>query len=84
MSPAVWKDAAYHVVTALRKVDKTRTLIVGASATYNSIYELSRTVRLADENIIYTVHFYEPFFFTHQGASWVGDQVCHNRGNISL
>jgi endoglucanase len=32
-------------------------------------------VRLADENIIYTCHFYEPFFFTHQGAAWVGNQV---------
>jgi endoglucanase len=75
MNPNVWKDVAYNVVTALRKVDKTRTLIIGAS-NYNSIYELSRFVRLADDNIIYTFHFYEPFFFTHQGASWVGDQVA--------
>jgi len=68
MSPQIWKDAAYNIVTALRKVDKKRTLIVGAS-NFNSIYELSRTERLADENIIYTVHFYEPFLFTHQGAT---------------
>ena len=74
MSPKVWKDAAYNIVTAIRKIDKKRTLIVGAS-NYNSIYELSRMERLADENIIYTFHFYEPFFFTHQGAEWVGDQV---------
>lgn len=75
MDPKVWKDASYNIVTAIRKVDKNRTLIVGAS-NYNSIYELSRTERLADENIIYTFHFYEPFFFTHQGADWVGDQVA--------
>jgi endoglucanase len=75
MNPNVWKDAAYNIVTAIRKIDKQRTLIVGAS-NYNSIYELSRFVRLADENIIYTFHFYEPFFFTHQGAEWVGDQVA--------
>lgn len=71
----IWKDAAYNIVTAIRKIDKKRTLLVGAS-NYNSIYELSRFVRLADENIIYTFHFYEPFFFTHQGAAWVGDQVA--------
>ncbi len=74
MDPQLWKDAAYNIVTAIRKIDKGRTLLVGAS-NYNSIYELSRMVRLSDENIIYTFHFYEPFFFTHQGAAWVGDQV---------
>ena len=73
MNPQIWKDAAYNIVTAIRKIDKQRTLIIGAS-NYNSIYELSRFVRLADENIIYTFHFYEPFLFTHQGATWVGDQ----------
>ncbi|AMR30631.1 hypothetical protein A0256_03925 [Mucilaginibacter sp. PAMC 26640] len=75
INPKVWKDAAYNIVTAIRRVDKRRTLIVGAS-NYNSIYELSRMERLADENIIYTFHFYEPFLFTHQGADWVGDQVA--------
>jgi endoglucanase len=71
----VWKDAAYNIVTGIRKVDKKRTLLVGAS-NYNSIYELSRFERLADENIIYSFHFYEPFFFTHQGADWIGNQVA--------
>nr|WP_294949115.1 cellulase family glycosylhydrolase [uncultured Mucilaginibacter sp.] len=75
INPKVWKDAAYNIVTAIRKADAKRTLIVGAS-NYNSIYELSRMERLADENIIYTFHFYEPFLFTHQGADWVGDQVA--------
>ncbi|WP_374949857.1 glycoside hydrolase family 5 protein [Mucilaginibacter sp.] len=74
MNPAVWKDAVYNLVTAIRRVDKKKTLIVGAS-NFNSIYELSRMDRLADENIIYTFHFYEPFLFTHQGAAWVGNQV---------
>lgn len=87
MNPQTWKDAAFNIVTAIRKVDNTRTLLIGAS-NFNSIYELSRFVRLADENIIYAFHFYEPFFFTHQGAAWIGDQVAttgvpfpYQRGN---
>ena len=75
MNPQLWKDAAYNIINAIRKVDHKRTLLVGAS-NYNSIYELSRLVRLPDENLIYTFHFYEPFFFTHQGATWVGNQVA--------
>ncbi len=75
MDPQRWKDAAYNIVSAIRKADSRRTLLIGAS-NYNSIYELSRFVRLADENIIYSFHFYEPFFFTHQGAEWIGDQVA--------
>ena len=74
-SPQVWKDAAYNIVTALRKKFPERTFLLGAT-NYNSIYELSRTERLADENLIYIFHFYEPFLFTHQGASWVGNQVA--------
>ena len=75
MDPKVWENAANSIIAAIRKIDQKRTLIVGAS-NYNSIYELSRTVPLNDGNIIYTFHFYEPFFFTHQGATWIGDQVA--------
>jgi endoglucanase len=75
MDPKIWEEAASAIVTAIRKIDKNRTLIVGAS-NFNSIYELSRSVPMGDDNIIYTFHFYEPFFFTHQGADWVGDQVA--------
>lgn len=75
MNPDIWQNAANEIVKAVRKIDKRRTLIVGAS-NYNSIYELSRTSPLKDDNIIYAFHFYEPFFFTHQGAEWIGNQVA--------
>jgi endoglucanase len=75
MNPDIWKNAANDIIKAVRKIDKRRTFIAGAS-NYNSIYELSRMTPLDDDNIIYTFHFYEPFFFTHQGADWVGDQVA--------
>jgi len=73
MDPKIWNDAALAIVTAIRRLDNNRTLIIGAS-NYNSIYELSRSAPITDKNIIYTYHFYEPFLFTHQGAEWVGDQ----------
>ncbi len=75
MNPQIWENAAIQVIAAIRRIDKTRTLIVGAS-NFNSIYELSRSTPFKDNNIIYTFHFYEPFFFTHQGAEWVGNQAA--------
>ena len=75
INPKTWNDAAYNILTAIRKVDKKRTIIIGAT-NYNSVQELSRFTRLADENVIYTFHFYEPFLFTHQGAAWVGNDVA--------
>ncbi|MBS1523354.1 MAG: cellulase family glycosylhydrolase [Bacteroidetes bacterium] len=75
MNPGIWQNAANEIIKGIRTIDKKRTLIIGAS-NFNSIYELSRTTPLNDDNIIYTFHFYEPFFFTHQGAEWIGDQVA--------
>ncbi|RAV59167.1 hypothetical protein DIU36_06745 [Mucilaginibacter rubeus] len=68
INPKLRKVAAYNIVTLIRRFDKQRTLIVSAS-NYNSIYELSRLSRLADDHIICTFHFYEPFFlFTRAQA----------------
>jgi len=37
---------------------------------YNSIGKLSSIPQYSDTNLIYTFHFYDPYLFTHQGASW--------------
>jgi endoglucanase len=36
---------------------------------------LSAIPKYADTNLIYTFHFYDPYLFTHQGASWGGPPV---------
>ncbi|WP_231426302.1 glycoside hydrolase family 5 protein [Pedobacter sp. Leaf250] len=69
-----WFPIAANLAKLIHQSSPKRTLIIGAS-NYNSIYELSRLSPIADKNIIYTFHFYEPFIFTHQGAEWIGKQV---------
>jgi endoglucanase len=40
---------------------------------WSGIEPLRELPKLAESNLLYTFHCYDPFFFTHQGASWVGD-----------
>jgi endoglucanase len=61
-----------NTIKIIRKTNLSRTIFVGPGR-WNSIGELPN-LRLPDEdeNLIVTVHNYEPFFFTHQGATWSG------------
>lgn len=66
-----WNAAIPVLLRAIRKSNPTRPVIVGP-VSWNAIRALD-TLRLpeGDRNLIVTVHYYEPFHFTHQGASWV-------------
>jgi endoglucanase len=60
-------------VDAIRKVDAKR-IIVASPGQWGQVSELERLRLPDDDRIIVTVHCYEPFQFTHQGAGWVGLQ----------
>ena len=69
ITDAVWNQIQGKVVTAIRQVNKEHTIIVGP-ANWNNYQNLKSMPVYEDKNLIYTFHFYEPFLFTHQGASW--------------
>lgn len=59
---------------AIRVSNPTRAVIVGGGD-WSSIDSLA-TLELPDDNNIHpTFHYYSPFEFTHQGASWTGDAM---------
>lgn len=70
ISHALWGQIQGEVITAIRAVDTRHTIIVGG-ADFNSYRSLASLPVYSDRNLIYTFHFYDPFLFTHQGASWV-------------
>jgi endoglucanase len=54
----------------IRKTNPTRPVIIGGEF-WSGINSL-KTLKLPDDpNIIPTFHYYDPFDFTHQGATWV-------------
>ena len=69
ITDAAWNQIQGKVITAIRQVNKEHTIIVGPS-NWNNYQNLKSMPVYEDKNLIYTFHFYEPFLFTHQGASW--------------
>jgi endoglucanase len=69
-TPEIWNATIPKLLTAVRKTNPTRPVIIGPSP-WNGIRGLDKLELPDDKNLIVTVHFYDPFEFTHQGASWV-------------
>jgi endoglucanase len=69
ISDTRWGEIQKLVIEAIRKIDKKHTIIAGGT-NYNSLEKLFALPKYSDRNVIYTFHFYDPYLFTHQGASW--------------
>lgn len=74
ISDALWNSIQQQIVTAIRTIDTRHTIVIGP-ASWNSYNNLSAMPIYQDDNLLYTFHFYDPFIFTHQGASWVGPSM---------
>ena len=69
MTPEKWNEIIPKLLATVRKTNPTRPVIVGP-APWNGIRGLEKLHLPDDKNLILTVHYYDPFEFTHQGASW--------------
>ncbi|MGO8689284.1 MAG: glycoside hydrolase family 5 protein [Thermoguttaceae bacterium] len=67
-----WNRLAAEAIVSVRRSNPTRQIVVGPVG-WNSINELPKLeLPEGDRHLVVTVHYYNPFQFTHQGASWVG------------
>jgi endoglucanase len=67
-----WNRLAADAIEIVRRTNPTREIVVGPVG-WNVIKELSSLeLPEKDRHLVVTVHYYNPFHFTHQGASWVG------------
>jgi endoglucanase len=67
---ADWNTLASRALRVVRASNANRVVMIGP-VQWNSPYALSRLQLPADANLLLTVHHYEPFSFTHQGAEWI-------------
>jgi endoglucanase len=72
---AVWSNIQQTVINAIRSVDTKHFIIVGA-ANFNTYTLLKDLPVYSDTKLIYTFHFYDPFIFTHQGATWTDPSLA--------
>jgi endoglucanase len=66
---AIWRAQAERLVSDLRGELPSTTFIAGP-APYQRVEALAGWRPLADDNIVYAFHYYDPMAFTHQGLNW--------------
>ena len=67
--PYRWAGVQTRVAAAIREA-APRNTIIATGPNWSGIADLLTQQPLADGNVIYNFHFYEPHEFTHQGAGW--------------
>lgn len=70
LTTTMWNSFVADAVKVIRESNPDRTILVG-TANWGGIDGLSY-LQLPDDdnNLIVTIHYYNPFSFTHQGAEW--------------
>lgn len=66
-----WNQIVGAAIESIRSSNPSRPIVVGGT-NWNA-FDAMLMLRLPDDpNLVLTFHYYLPFAFTHQGASWVG------------
>jgi endoglucanase len=74
--PFRWMGIQARVAAAIRE-GAPRHTIIATGPRWSSVDQLLLVEPVADRNVVYNFHFYEPHNFTHQGATWGADFWPH-------
>jgi endoglucanase len=74
LTPAKNNALILELLAVIRQTNPRRSVVVGGTE-WNSFRGLSALeLPAADQNLITTIHYYDPINFTHQGAEWAEKQ----------
>lgn len=68
----IWNNVKDRLCAEIRRRAPQSTIITGSNL-WNSPGTFDSLSPFDDDNIIYSVHFYQPLLFTHQNAPWIDD-----------
>ncbi|MCL2184780.1 MAG: glycoside hydrolase family 5 protein [Treponema sp.] len=66
----IWNNVKDRLCRRIRRYAPNSVIITGSNM-WNWASTYSSLTPFEDDNIIYSVHFYEPLLFTHQKAPWI-------------
>ena len=69
-----WYGIQGKLIAAIRAGAPNHT-IIACGHRWSGLYEMLFLEPYSDPNLIYNFHYYEPFAFTHQGATWAGPNL---------
>lgn len=70
LTASVWNEILAETLAVIRQTNPTRNVVIGPGNWY-SISGLHSLELPDDPHLIVSIHYYDPFRFTHQGAEWV-------------
>ena len=69
-----WYGIQGRLIAAVRAAAPQHTIIVSGHR-WSGLAEMLFMQPYSDQNLIYNFHYYDPFSFTHQGATWAGPNL---------
>lgn len=81
LTPDLWNIYFADALKSIRKTNPARAVLMG-TANYGGLSGVPNLKIPDDKNIILTVHYYNPFNFTHQGAEWIGTDAQNWLGTV--
>lgn len=73
VTPEIWNALFPEALQKIRLTNPKRYVLMG-TAEWGGLGGLAKLVLPGDPYVFPTIHYYNPFHFTHQGASWSGPE----------